>query len=162
MTAGCISEPADITTLRSLPTKKCKPCPTGYSCAGGTHAPEPDKEFDTTALLAQCGSSYPGSLYQKVVRYAMQVCVRPSESSADDYVLPTTIMADVNVVMDSVRSDMSKSLATECERLGGVWVADPWQSAPGNSNKHAITGDELFTTFYTETSAHKGWGYCRK
>ena len=145
-----------------LCNNKCKPCPDGYSCAGGTHAPEPQEGSDTTALLAQCGSSYPGSLYQKVVRYAMQVCVRPSESSADNYVLPTTIMADVNVVMDSVRSDMSKSLATECERLGGVWVADPWQSAPGNSNKHAITGDELFTTFYTETSAHKGWGYCRK
>lgn len=145
-----------------LCNNKCKPCPDGYSCAGGTHAPEPKDTSGTTALLAQCGSSYPGSLYQKVVRYAMQVCVRPSESSADDYVLPTTIMADVNVVMDSVRSDMSKSLATECERLGGVWVADPWQSAPGNSNKHAITGDELFTTFYTETSAHKGWGYCRK
>ncbi len=140
----------------------CKPCPTGYDCKGGTSAPEPTNETPEGQLLAKCGSSYPGSLYQKVVRYAMQVCVRPSESTANNYVLPTTIMEDVNVVMDSVRSDMSKSLAAECERLGGIWVADPWQSAPGNANKHAITGDELFTEFYTETSANKEWGYCRK
>lgn len=140
--------------------KQCRPCPAGYTCRGGTDAPFAD---DDNGTIASCGTSYPGSLYQKVVRYAMQVCVRPSESTADDYVLPTTVMEDVNVVMDSVRSDMSKSLAAECERLGGVWVAAPWKdTAGGGSGKHAITGDELFTEFYTETSANKEWGYCRK
>ena len=139
----------------------CKPCPNGYTCAGGTVEPIPNGE--NSDAIASCGTSYPGSLYQKVVRYAMQVCVRPSESTANDYVLPTTVMEDVNGVMDSVRSDMSKSLAAECERLGGVWVADQWKdTAGGGSGKHAITGDELFTEFYTETSANKEWGYCRK
>lgn len=140
----------------------CFRCPAAAtSCPGGKAAPLYASESQDI-----CGTDYIGSLYQKVVRYAMQACVRPSESSKGDYVLPTTIMQDVNVVMDSVRVAMAKELSTECDRLGGVWVDTPWvdvqRDADGQlDGLHDYTGDAQYKLFYTETSANTQWGYCR-
>lgn len=138
----------------------CFRCPATASCPGGKAPPIYASESQGT-----CGD-YIGSLYQKVVRYAMQACVRPSESSSGDYVLPTTIMQDVNVVMDSVRVAMAKELSTECDRLGGVWVDTPWVDVQPNAygkldGLHDYTGDAQYKLFYTETSANTQWGYCR-
>lgn len=140
----------------------CFRCPAAAtSCPGGKAAPIYASDSQDI-----CGTDYVGSLYQKVVRYAMQACVRPSESSKGDYVLPTTIMQDVNVVMDSVRVAMAKELSTECDRLGGVWVDTPWvdvqRDADGQlDGLHDYTGDAQYKLFYTETSANTQWGYCR-
>ena len=119
-------------------------------CPGGTSAPlitEP--EFD-------CGPDYAGSLYQKVVRYATQVCVRPSDSEKitnGEIEIPAEVMGDVNSVMDSVKVEMAKVLSTECERLGGTWFDTQWKS-DGSS-----TGT-LYKYFYDETGANTKWGYC--
>ncbi len=124
----------------------CAPC--SYSgcsiCAGGTKAP-------TKCADPECGTDYIGSLYQKLVRYALQTCVRPSESNSTDYVLPATILADINTVMDSIRVSMSVALSAECERLGGEWIDIP-TAAP----------DGKYADFYDETSSNTMWGYCKK
>lgn len=159
---------------------QCTPCPEGQTCTGGTNppgssapppteeTPNPEEEWDGNKLPSNC-DDYPGSLYQKLVRYAIQTCVRPSESSAKDYVLPTTVLEDVNVVMDSIRSDMGKSLAAECERLGGTWVATQWTDQikndqttanQGSDGKHDTTGHSLYKLFYDETGSNTKWGFC--
>lgn len=104
----------------------------------------------------ECGD-YNGSLYQKLARYALNACVRPSES--DSMVLPTTILQDVNVVMDQIRIDMAKALAAECDRLGGTWVSTEWMDADKDGT-HDATGDTKFPKFYDETGANDKWGFC--
>lgn len=140
----------------------CKPCPSDCgSCAGGTAEPQNCTSNVTDEVY--CGEDYIGSLYQKVVRYAMQACVRPSEASLD---LPTTVLEDVNVVMDSIRVDMAKVLSAECERLGGIWVDTQWiddvTNAPATraDDIHDKTGHQLHKYFYQETGANTKWGYC--
>ena len=96
----------------------------------------------------QCGTDYIGSLYQKMVKYASQVCIRPSKANEP---LSDTVLQDINVVMDEIRTAMSNELSKECERLGGIWVDTPYEST-----------DTLFETFYTETSANTVWGHCAK
>ena len=126
-----------------------------------------------------CGTDYIGSLYQKMVRYAMQTCVRPSDATKSDYVLPTTVIEDVNVVMDSIRVEMATVLAEECKRLNGLWVDTQWIDQETNSTEttteqqtgttqirrgdglHDITGHKLHQKFYSETGANTKWGYCR-
>ncbi|HOY47004.1 MAG TPA: hypothetical protein PLZ05_00160 [Alphaproteobacteria bacterium] len=125
----------------------CLTCPDGYLCSGGTTRPGQIVNNDADATSV-CGSDYIGSLYQKVVRYALQTCIRPSQSSN---IIPTSILADVNVVMDSIKTSMNKELSTECERFGGIWV-----ETPGNN----VSSDKILKSFYTETSANKKWGYC--
>ncbi len=132
----------------------CAPCDVGKTCPGGTSCPV----SPTQILQGTCGD-YNGSLYQKLVRYALNACVRPSESDA--MVLPTTVLEDVNVVMDQIRVDMSKALATECDRLGGTWVSTEW-SDQDSDGKHDMTGDTKDTTFYNETGANDKWGFCAK
>lgn len=138
------------------PGNKCVQCPNSYTCKGGTSAPE--KTAQNTYDDIDCGEDYIGTLYHKLARYAIQVCIRPSEASLP---LPTTVLQDINVVMDSIRADMSKELATECERLGGIWVPTVWK-ATNNNNQHDVTGDELYKKFYDETSANTNWGYCKQ
>lgn len=158
----------------------CAQCPAGYTCDGGTAAPTPNAsdEPDTPVVevARMCGDDYVGSLYHKLARYAMQACVRPSES---DRALPQTVLQDINVVMDQIRSDMSNSLSAECERLGGIWVDTVWIDKVKNKTCcangicstgdgitehtdgcHDTTGDILFKKFYSETSANTKWGYC--
>ncbi|MDE5615589.1 MAG: hypothetical protein K2I81_02020 [Alphaproteobacteria bacterium] len=148
----------------------CLPCDTlgrsDCTCAGGTSAP-------ICGGQSICGD-YEGSLYQKLVRYAQQTCVRPSESSDP---LPSSILQDVNVVMDSIKIEMARELAKECERLGGIWidterddiVSGGTSSALKAPSRSSGTGaDTIFDKqthathkkFYIETSASTKWGYC--
>lgn len=177
----------------------CTPCPKGYECDGhitnengeienlgpkaiGSDDDDNNKEEDDTAISDQdkyghnCGD-YPGSLYQRLVRYAIQACVRPSNANSSDYSVSTDVLADVNAVMDSIRVDMGVALAKECERLGGTWVDTMWVDetydcncpestyCPSDRNIadgcHDITGDTLYKTFYDETGANTNWGYCK-
>ena len=110
-----------------------------------------------TDVTKDCGD-YPGSLYQRLVRYALQTCVRPS--TADTNIISTDVLADVNAVMDSIRVDMGKSLATECELLGGTWVDTAWEESKDKENFHAKTDDYIYKKFYDETGANTDWGYC--
>lgn len=154
----------------------CAQCPDGYTCPGGTDTPIVDPNASVVAVRGMCGDDYVGSLYHKLARYAMQACVRPSES---DRALPQTVLQDINVVMDQIRNDMSNSLSAECERLGGTWVDTVWIDKIENKTCcangtcttgdgvteftdgcHDTTGDPLFKKFYTETSANTKWGYC--
>lgn len=136
---------------------QCKKCPDGYTCLGGTA----DKTLNT------CGT-YVGSLYQKLVRYAKQACVRPSESEND---LPKTILQDINTVMDEIQSDMANELSTECTRLGGVWVSTKYKDSTDatdadittgkkKTDADTTTGKKKFDYFYRETSANTDWGFC--
>ena len=133
----------------------CLECTRNHSCAGGF---KKDENGNETTIHSEpeplnCGTDYIGSLYQKMAKYASQVCVRPSEANNP---LPETVLQDINVVMDEMRTSMSNELSKECERLGGVWVATPYiPSENGHTNP-------LFETFYTETSANTMWGHCAK
>ncbi|MDE6477940.1 MAG: hypothetical protein K2L94_01685, partial [Alphaproteobacteria bacterium] len=147
---------------------KCTPCPANYTCPGGTA----DRQLaistpDDTTSGPDCGDDYIGSLYQKMVRYALQVCVRPSNTSD---VPDSVILQDVNVVMDSVRTEMAQQLSTECDRLGGLWVDTQWKDVKtttdqgietdGGDGIHDVTGHQLHKRFYSETGANTKWGYC--
>lgn len=155
----------------------CEPCPSGYTCAGGTDKPKEIVISDSPTTEDNECDDYVGSLYQKLVRYAMQTCVRPSQSSGT---LPTNILQDVNIVMNQLQKDMATALATECERMGGTWVSKVWidnskddpccgatqcfpvdeQSPKTTNGCHDITGDHIHQDFYTETAANTQWGYC--
>ncbi|MBQ5699927.1 MAG: hypothetical protein IIV74_01370, partial [Alphaproteobacteria bacterium] len=143
------------------PGNQCAPCPVGYTCHGETAGPEKNE-------YSECGD-YVGSLYHKLARYAMQACVRPSESNNS---MPATVLQDISVVMDKIRTEMAATLSDECERLGGKWVDTIWISEKErcdintqkcelvDNSTHHITGDKLLKVFYTETSANTKWGYC--
>jgi len=138
----------------------CRPCPDGYQCPGRDSAPQ------SSDINIQCGD-YPGSLYQKLVRYALQACIRPTESTNP---IPTHILSDVNIVMDSIRADMAKVLSDECDRLGGVWVNTPNYDTASTATYATLgetapvaetnAGTEKWKHFYSETGANTGWGYC--
>ena len=128
----------------------------GKISAGNSCLPcEPGYTIDDTC------SDYVGSMYQSVVRYAIQSCMRPSESEAtsgNDTPISDEVLQAVNATMDSVRSEMSAVLKTECERLGGYWVATPYQeTAINNTNASNL---DIWPRFYNETGANKKWGYC--
>ena len=116
---------------------KCFACPDGWICDGNN---PPYKQG------AGC-EEYAGSLYQKMVTYAMQYCMRPSDYASPNAVLPISILADVNTLMDSVRADMATILANECTDMGGVWTND--------------INAEKYMDFYNETDANEKWGVCR-
>lgn len=147
----------------------CYPCPSGYSCIGGTTCPGSSGEMQQQ----YCGD-YNGSLYQKLVRYALNTCVRPSDAETNQ-VLPTTVLEDVNVVMDQIRIDMARALATECTKYEGIWISTEWtdeiadkdsdgksltESYKGQDGYHDKTGDKKLKRFYDMTGANDKWGYC--
>ncbi len=121
--------------------QKCFACPAGWTCSGGTSQPRRDG--------VNC-EDYSGSLYQKMVIYAMQYCMRPSDYSAPNATIPIEILADVNEVMDSVRADMSTVLAKECTDMGGTWES------------YSENPDGLLIDFYNQTNANEKWGLCRE
>ena len=140
--------------LSSSGGNKCIKCSSDETCYGGTYCPIP-------LLTNDACSDYVGSLYQSVVRYALQTCMRPSETTSIDEVttpISDEVLQAVNATMDSVRSEMSGSLKTECERLGGYWVATPYQSSDFPNT--AANNLEIWDRFYSETGANKKWGYC--
>lgn len=104
-------------------------------------------------IETNCGTDYAGSLYQKLVRYAVQACLRPSEieklNNDQTKTVPDTILQDVNATMDLIKASMAASLKAECERLGGYWFFNQWES-----------GNAVYSDFYNETGANKKWGYC--
>ena len=126
---------------------KCYNCPEGYVCRDNIARP---------VSWAGCGN-YIGSLYQKMVIYALQYCVRPSEANDT---IPSEVLGDVNMLMDTVRSDMASVLAEDCERYGGEWVRD---FAKANEETcEPAEGIEKNMTFYNETNANLCWGLCKK
>lgn len=133
----------------------CYKCQSKYICTGGTAKPISSSQAEYTDAYKTCGGTeYIGSLYQNIVRYAINACVRPSQTDTSDttydkFVLPTTILADVNTVMDDIHSAMAKSLSEECDRLGGEWISTP----PAN-------GANILQA-YKDINADTNWGYCK-
>ena len=153
------------------PGNMCLACPADSQCPGGTQPPQGGEEG--IEVDQDCGDDYIGSLYQKMVKYATQVCVRPSEydaivSGSSSAKIPESVLQDVNIVMDTVRVDMANQLSAECERLGGTWVSTQWvdkynNTAPENQTPddlHDKTGQKLFKYFYDETGSNTKWGFC--
>ena len=141
-------------------------CPSGQVCPYDPNGSDDDETSDDSTYdiydyTDEC-SDYVGSLYQKVVRYAMQACMRPSEIESvqnDTTPISSSVLQDVNATMDSVRIAMSNALQTDCERLGGYWVATQYDE---NSMQENSSGNniELFDRFYKGTNANTKWGYC--
>lgn len=121
--------------------EKCYTCPAGYSCEGGTAQPRMGYNSETCG-----GVDYIGSLYQKIVSYALQYCMRPNST-----IVSVEVLADVNTVMDSIKIDMANVLATDCERLGGKWLTTYSES---DAENHKLVD------FYNDTGANLGWGLC--
>ena len=95
------------------------------------------------------GSSCPeqsGSVYELLVRYARENCVRSDYST--DEPLPSEVMEKVNSIFDIVLSEMQSMLETECEIYSGEWMA--------NGRKSNI---ELYIKF---VAASDYWGSCIK
>ena len=145
----------------------CLRCPAEYTCAGGVATPVRSASGTGDA---ECGD-YAGSLYHKMVRYAMQVCVRPSESEAilsGTTPIPAEVLGDVNAVMDSVKQDMAQVLSAECEKMDGTWVDSWWldeyiNDSPTNitpDTLHDITGQSPLQKFYDDIGANTKWGFC--
>ena len=150
----------------------CLSCPNGASCAGGNACPvyptQPDPTPEEDVIPDEC-QSYVGSLYQKIVSYALQACMRPSEievvtkitdATGNDITptpISTEVLQDVNATMDMIRVSMSESLGAECERLGGYWIATPYNNETEKLNGSSI---KIHTRFYNETGANTKWGYC--
>jgi len=132
---------------------ECRICPHGYICMGGDEPPE-----DTNSkLYDSCGMYYIGSLYQQLVRYALQNCTRPSETTS---VLSESLLSDVDMVMRKVKTTLIGELSSECENYGGTWVDIPWVDDDFDAH-HDVTNDTLLESFYTGTGTNKLWGYCK-
>jgi hypothetical protein len=168
----------DVEANNIMPGNHCSPCPDGYRCEGGT-APAVLTQVPTES--PDCGDDYVGSLYQKLVRYGLQTCMRPSIPLNEP--ISTYVLGDVNTVMDAIKVKMGTELAAECERLGGTWISDPWIDTNDDkchdvnknycgcdSNTRTNTADcncpsscqtaMWYKKFYDGTSANKKWGYC--
>ena len=156
------------------PYGTCTDCPEGSTCSGGAaNACKQGCECQTDGTQTSCKGDisdldkyghncgdYAGSLYQRLVRYAIQSCIRPSYANDPEYTISADVLADVNAVMDSIRVDMGVALANECERLGGTWVDTMWVDNDSD-DKHDYTGDTTYKKFYDETGANTQWGYCK-
>ena len=121
---------------------ECIKCPEGMFCPGG------DEGYPTKKI--ECGVDYAGSLYHKLASYAYDVCIRPSQRGK---ALPHTVLQDINVVMDQIRTGMSNELSKECERLGGTWVSTAYDTE---------SSVKTLSEYDKETSANKNWGYCKQ
>ena len=138
----------------------CLVCPSDSFCPGGTKGPQGGEIGEETDTY--CGDDYAGSLYQKMVKYATQVCVRPSDYDAITTgikIIPTNVLEDVNMVMDEIRVNMAKELSNECDRLGGTWIDAQWSTTNEEEDQNKA-GHKLFKYFYDETGANTKWGYC--
>ena len=133
---------------------KCQACPTGYVCMGGTSDPTTG---DQTKIYEICGSSYIGSMYHKLVRYALQNCVRPSNNSGE---LSETLLGDVDNAMKKVKQKLATELSTECSDMGGTWVEFPWKDTNSDGRYDSDTSYTLHEKFYTTTGASNLWGFC--
>lgn len=123
---------------------ECIKCPEGMFCPGG------GKDVGYPTEKIECGVDYAGSLYHKLASYAYDVCIRPSQRGK---ALPHTVLQDINVVMDQIRTGMSNELSKECERLGGTWVSTAYDTE---------SSVKTLSEYDKETSANKNWGYCKQ
>lgn len=124
-----------------------------YKCSGSTERPI-SIEDKNSALL--CPDDYIGSVYQRLARYALQVCVRPSWNETGTDVAPNVILQDINTVMDTIRVDMTTQLNAECERLGGIWT-----TTPKNKENPTDKFEDQHVNFYNLTGTNLRWGYCQ-
>ncbi|MBR3147966.1 MAG: hypothetical protein IKF41_01305 [Alphaproteobacteria bacterium] len=137
---------------------ECRVCPGEAICSGGTSAPQPINQN----LSATCGEYYIGSLYQQLVRYALQNCRRPSENADLSNNTPSTsLLADIDRVLNSVRASLVDELSKECANQSGTWIDIPWADKDGDGT-HDLNGDVLLNNFYLLTGANALWGYCRQ
>lgn len=137
----------------SVYATECRICPVGFICTGGTN--EPDDISKT--LYNSCGVHYVGSLYQKMVIYALQNCMRSSSTATT---LPESILADVDITVNEVKTALAKELSEECDNQNGLWVDIQWVDE-NSDGVHDTTGDKLLLPFYETTGSHKLWGYCK-
>ncbi|MBR5354821.1 MAG: hypothetical protein IK122_01700, partial [Alphaproteobacteria bacterium] len=138
---------------------ECRICPGTHICQGGTDTPTPIQ----SNLSNDCGEYYIGSLYQQLVRYALQNCRRPSKNAdtKENYTPSDSLLADVDGVMNSVRASLVNELSKECTNQSGTWIDIQWTDKNGDG-KHDANGDILLNNFYLLTGANALWGYCRK
>ena len=136
------------------PAPNCCPCPSTYSCNGGTSKPI---KLSKDGIEYSCGTSYVGSVYQKLVRYAVQNCTRTTQQN---YILPATILAEVDKTMNSLRATLIQEVSKECYKLNGIWVDIQWKDK-NYDGYHDDTGDTLLEIFYTTTATNRLWGYCK-
>lgn len=132
----------------------CHVCPAGYICTGGIQSPS---NGENTKLYSTCGETYIGSLYHKLVRYALQNCVRPSNNSGE---LSETLLGDVDNAMKKVQKQIIEALSTECSDMGGIWVEQPWKDTNADGKFDSNTSYTLYEKFYTTTGANNLWGFC--
>ena len=147
---------------RNLSPSQTVECPGGNACpyAINSETPSSGDNSDSQQTNDDECSDYVGSLYQKVVRYAMQACMRPSEienPSEGKTPISSSVLQDVNATMDGIRTAMSKSLKAECERLGGKWITTPYEETTTNSDNNQLKAE---SRFYQGTNANTKWGFC--
>ena len=126
---------------------KCYECPNGEECDEGT--------TENDLRSSQCGTNYIGSIYQKIVKYASQVCSRQSENQS----MTDTVFQDIDIVVNQISTAMSQELSNECTRQNGIWVNSRWIDKDSDT-LHDTTGDWLHKDFYSSTAANTDWGYC--
>ena len=133
---------------------ECRACTGTTICPGGTSKPQ---SIDYN-LSDSCGEYYIGSLYQQMVRYALQNCTRPSSTS---YTPSESLLMEIDVIMNNVRTDLVGELSKECANQSGTWVDIQWIDKNGDGI-HDSNGDLLLNNFYLLTGANALWGYCKQ
>ena len=99
-------------------------------------------ELNSTS--SSCLGTQDGSVYNLLVKYARENCVR-TDYPADD-LLPADIMGYVNKIFDNVSYEMRLMLKEECELYSGEWLE---------------TGEKSNISLYTQlVSASDLWGAC--
>lgn len=114
-------------------------------------------DADKKGVNTDCGSDYIGSLFQQMVKYALEMCVRSTDSA--NYTLPQDVLGDVVTAMNAIKVSMANQLSAECQRLGGTWVDVQWMDSTGQG-QHDVSGHNLHAAFYDSTGANTKWGYC--
>ncbi len=104
-----------------------------------------DCEINSGSNTQAC-SGQSGSVYELLVKYARENCVRTDYSA--DQPLPSDAMEYVNKVFDNVLNDMRTLLKKECERYSGEWA-----------DSGAKSNIDLYTQL---VSASDLWGQCIK
>lgn|GEM_PF-1714331 len=112
--------------------------PGSYDCAAVLLNPNSSMED-----ITRC-SHQSGSVFELLVKYARENCVRPDFPTLDP--LPTSVMGSVNKVFDAVFFEMRMQLKAECERYSGEWVDSGYKSTK-----------KFYINF---VGASDGWGSC--
>ena len=149
----------NLTCYNPNEARECRACPGTHICPGGTTQPQ----SINSDLSKDCGEYYIGSLYQQLVRYALQNCRRPSKNAdtTENYTPSVSLLADIDRVINNVRANLVIELSKECTNQSGTWIDIPWTDKNGDGT-HDSNGDVLLNNFYLLTGANALWGYCRK